>query len=205
MRHTMPLAFTLALAGLSASLPAGAASSDRQRPMNIESEGGGEVNKQTNRVEFSGNVVLTQGTLQLRAKRMEVLTRADGSHHAIAAGAPGEPVRFEQASDKPGERIAGSAERVEYDGRDETARFMGSATVRRFVGPQVADEMTGAQITYNSRAETLTLAPGQTSPQEGGRVRVTMMPRATLSPVEVEASGVKLQTTPALAPKPPSR
>ena len=119
--------------GLALALPGSvmAAAGDRTRPVNIESDGGGVYNQRTGRTELSGRVVLTQGTLQMRSRRMEAQQRDDGSTFALAQGDPTEPVRFEQARDLPGERVTGQAERIEYDSRAETVRFVGGATVRR--------------------------------------------------------------------------
>ncbi len=195
------------LAVLVASQPAAhAAQGDRTRPLAIENDGGGVFNAQTRRTEFSGKVLLTQGTLQMRATRLEAQQRDDSSVFVLAQGTPIEPVRFEQARDVPGERIAGQAERIEYDSAAETVRFVGGATVRRLRNGQVADEVTGAVIVYSSRAETFAVEGGQTAPQPGGRVRVIMMPReAANAPAAPAASGVPLQSTPALSPPPGQR
>lgn len=195
-----------ALAALLLSLPlcAQAAQGDRLRPITLDSQAGGEINLQTRRVEYRGNVLLTQGTLQLRAERIEVQERADQSVLAIAHGMPSQPVRFEQARDVPGERITGQAERVEFDNGAETVRFAGGATVRRMRNGQVADEVSGAVIVYNSRSETFAVEGGQTAPQPGGRVRVILMPRANAgapSAPEPAASAVPLRTSPALPPR----
>ena len=200
----MPMPWTLnsraVLLALALCAPAAqAAQGDRTRPLAIENDGGGVFNAQTRRTEFSGKVLLTQGSLQMRANRLEAQQREDSSVFVLAQGSPGEPVRFEQARDVPGERIAGQAERIEYDSAAETVRFVGGATVRRLRNGQVADEVTGAVIVYSSRAETFAVEGGQTAPQPGGRVRVIMMPRdAAAAPTP--ASGVPLKTTPALTP-----
>jgi lipopolysaccharide export system protein LptA len=194
--------------GLALALPGSvmAAAGDRTRPVNIESDGGGVYNQRTGRTELSGRVVLTQGTLQMRSRRMEAQQRDDGSTFALAQGDPTEPVRFEQARDLPGERVTGQAERIEYDSRAETVRFVGGATVRRMKDGQVADEVTGAAIVYSSRSETFSVEGGQTAPQANGRVRIILMPREAASAAASTPAGpaVPLQTTPALSPKPPT-
>lgn len=180
-----------------------AAKDDRNKPLVIESDQGGTLNQQTGRTEWLGPVLLVQGSLQLRAARLEAERRSDDSHFAVAGGKPNEPVRFSQALNTPGETLEGSAERIEYDTRAETVRFAGGAVVRRLKGSQVLDELTGATIVYNSRSEILSVEPGQTSLQPQGKVRVVMMPRAASAPVEAPAapaSSVPLQTTPALPP-----
>ncbi len=186
-----------------------AATGDRTRPVNIESDGGGVYNQRTGRTELSGRVVLTQGTLQMRSRRMEAQQRDDGSTFALAQGDPTEPVRFEQARDLPGERINGQAERIEYDSRDETVRFIGAATVRSTRNGQVTDEINGAVIIYSSRNGTVRVEPGATASQANGRVRFMLMPRdaaASAAGASAAASSpaVPLQALPALSPKPPT-
>lgn len=193
-----PLVLGLALMACGAA-GVQAAQGDRTRPLAIENDGGGVFNAQTRRTEFSGKVLLTQGTLQMRANRLEAQQRDDSSVFVLAQGSPTEPVRFEQARDVPGERIAGQAERIEYDSAAETVRFVGGATVRRLRNGQVADEVTGAVIVYSSRAETFAVEGGLTAPQPGGRVRVIMMPRDAAG-APAAASSVPLQGTPALTP-----
>ncbi|MFO1250224.1 MAG: lipopolysaccharide transport periplasmic protein LptA [Inhella sp.] len=195
----------LPLLALALALPlAQAAKDDRTKPLIIESDQGGTINQQTGRTEWTGPVLLVQGSLQVRASRLEAERRADDSHFAVAAGKPSEPVRFSQALNTPGETLEGSAERIEYDTRAETVRFAGGALVRRMKGNQVLDELTGATIVYNSRSEILSVEPGQTSPQPQGKVRVVMMPRpapaASAPAPAAPASSVPLQTTPALPP-----
>lgn len=196
MKRALPV-LMLALA-----LPlAQAAKDDRNKPLIIESDKGGTVNQQTGRTEWNGPVLLVQGSLQLRAARLEAERRSDDSHMAVAGGTPNEPVRFSQALNTPGETLEGSAERIEYDTRAETVRFVGGALVRRLKGRQLLDELTGAAIVYNSRTEILSVEPGQTSLQPQGKVRVVMMPRnASASEPAAAASGVPLQTAPALPP-----
>ena len=182
-----------------------AAKDDRTKPLAIESERGGTVNQQSGRVEWEGPVLLVQGSLQLRAGRLEVERRSDDTVFALAAGKPTEPVRFAQTLNAPGESLEGSAERIEYDNRAETVRFAGGAVVRRMKGALVLDELIGATIVYNSRTEILSVEPGQTSAQPQGKVRMVILPRAAAASAPeaaTPASGVPLQTTPALLPPP---
>jgi len=193
----------LALLGLGMACSAQAAKDDRNKPLVIESAHDGTLNQQTGRMEWNGPVLLVQGSLQLRSSRLVAERRSDGSHFAVAGGKPNEPVQFRQALDQPGEVLEGQAERIEYDTQAETVRFAGGALVRRMKGNSLVDELTGAAIIYNSRTEILSVEPGQTSLQPQGKVRMVLMPRAASAPPEAPASpasGVPLQTTPALPP-----
>lgn len=194
----------LALALLAA--PALAAKSDRDKPINIVSERGGIVDVVKQRTEFNGDVVLSKGTMVLRAERLDVRETADGYYMAYASGAAGKPVTFRQARDVPGEFIEGSAEQLEYDSRADTVRFIGNAVVRRMRGAAVSDEVNGAVINYDNRSEVFSVEGGQNSPHPTGKVRVVMMPRAASAPEPAASAPAPLQLQPStqLQPRKPS-
>ena len=94
-------------------------------------------------VVFNGNVVVTKGTMVIRAARIEVRETPDGYHTAVAIGSPAQPATFRQKRDGVDEYIEGEAERLEYDGKADIIRFVNSASVRRLRGARPADEITG--------------------------------------------------------------
>lgn len=173
---------------------------DQFKPLNIASEKGGSIDMARQRTEFSGNVVLSKGSLILRAERIDLRETGDGYYQAYANGQTGKQVSFRQARDVPGEAIEGFADQVEYDTRSDTVRFIGNAVVHRLIGAAVADEVTGAVIVFDNRSEIFTLDGGQNSPHPSGRVRVVMMPRgaASAAPPDSPASGVSLQPSTSL-------
>ncbi|MFG6468074.1 lipopolysaccharide transport periplasmic protein LptA [Roseateles sp. BYS87W] len=174
-RHLISFVPVLALA---LALPAAQAEkADRLKPFIFTQEKLGRVDAVNQRTELLGNVVITKGSLLLKAEKVDMQETREGYHQAFATGAPGQPVSFRQARDVPGESIEGVANQLEYDTRTETVRFIGNATVRRLRGAAVAEEVTGAVIVYDSRTEVFTLEGGSTSPNPNGRTRIVMMPR----------------------------
>jgi lipopolysaccharide export system protein LptA len=174
MPQRLPLLIALALA----AGPALAEKADRNKPMVFTAEKQGRLDGVNQRTELQGNVIITQGSLVLRAEKVDVRETRDGYVQAYASGTTGQPVSFHQGRDTPGEAISGVADQLEYDTRTETVRFIGNATVRRTRGTAVADEVTGAVIVYDSRTEVFTLEGGSASPNPNGRTRIVMMPRA---------------------------
>jgi lipopolysaccharide export system protein LptA len=199
------IALSLALLGMA---PAWAEKADRLKPLNIVSERQGSIDLVNQRTEFIGDVVLTKGTLLLRAEKVDVRETSDGYYQAYASGQPGKQVSFRQASDTPGESIQGAADQLEYDTRADTVRFIGNAVVRHMRGSGVANEVTGAVIVFDNRSEVFTLEAGQASPYPNGRVRVVMMPRPEASPAAsapaTAASGIPLRPSTTLQPRKPS-
>ena len=165
----------LLLAALTATA-ALAEKGDRQKPMVFTSDKQGVIDGVNQRTELQGNVIITQGSLILRAEKVDVRETRDGYVQAYANGATGRPVSFRQSLDKPGEVIDGVADQLEYDTRTENVRFIGNARVRSTKGAAV-DEVTGAVIVYNSRTEVFTFEGGSNSPNPNGRNRIVMMPR----------------------------
>lgn len=204
-----PLPLRLTLTAL-ALLAAGwapwslAAKADRDKPVIVDYDRGGlDLVKQ--RTELGGNVVLSKGSMVMRAEHMDVRETSDGYYQAYASGTAAKQVTFRQARDVPGEFIEGSADQVEYDTRSDTMRFIGNAVMRRVRGTSVADEVTGAVINYDNRSEVFSIEGGQSSPHPAGRGRVVLMPRAASAPEPAaSAPGVTLQPSLTLQPRKPS-
>jgi lipopolysaccharide export system protein LptA len=190
----------LLLLPLLAMAPALAEKADRNKPFVVTAERQGVIDGVVQRTELSGNVVLSKGSLLLRAEKVDLRETREGFHQAFATGAAGKPVSFHQNRDTPGEAIDGIADQLEYDTRTETVRFVGNATVRRMRGAAVADEVTGAVIVYNNRTEVVTLEGGSASPNPNGRVRIVLMPRNPGADAAASAPALPLQPSSQLNP-----
>ena len=163
--------WALALALTVVTPPAHAERADRDKPVNIESDRMNADDAQKTAV-FEGRVVLTQGTLLIRADRLTVRQDSEGFQSAIALG---KPVRFRQKREGLDEYIDGEAERIEYDGRADRVQLFNSARVSRDSG----DDVRGSYISYDSKTEHFSVQSAKdASPQSrDGRVRAMIMPR----------------------------
>lgn len=199
------LSAALALALLAAGgMPewAQAEKADRDKALNIVSEKGGVYDAVKQHTEFNGDVILSKGSMLLRAETLSLRETRDGYILASAVGKAGQPVSFRQARDVPGESIEGIAGQLEYDSRSDTVRFIGAATVRQMRGTTVLREVSGALLVYENRSERLSIEGGQASPNPRGSVRMTIMPRSATEP-SAPASAVPLQAVPPV-PRNPS-
>jgi lipopolysaccharide export system protein LptA len=203
------LALAVALLGALFALPAQAEKADRFKPLNVEADQPGKIDLQNQFVVFNGNVVVSKGTMLIRAARIEVRETPGGYHTAVATGAPGKPATFRQKRDGVDEYIVGEAERLEYDGKTDTIRFVTNASVRRLRGATVADEIAGNVVTYDSTTEVFSVsggaAPTPTNPS--GRVRAVLTPREGSEAAAEAASAASaptptLRLSPALGAKP---
>lgn len=174
----LSLAALLLAVGGSLAFPAAAERADRNKPMVIEADKPGTVDLLRQLVVFNGNVVISQGTMLIRADRVELRELPDGFRAATAFGAPGRPASFRQKRDGVDETLEGSAERIEFDGRASTLRLVGNGSVRRLRGTTVADEITGAVIVWDDASELFSVEGGAaTAANPGGRVRAVLSPR----------------------------
>lgn len=168
------LATLLLLAG-----SAHAAKADSEQPTNIEADQ--MVYDDVKQINtFTGNVVLTRGSLVMRAHRLVVSQDPQGYQHATLQAASGGLATFRQKRDSgPNDWIEGEAERIEYDGRAETVKLFTRARMRRLEGTRPTDEVQGASITYDSRAEFFTVnnTPAGDSKTGAGRIRAVIQPR----------------------------
>ena len=159
--------------------PAAAEKADRTKPMVIEADRPGTVDMQRQLIVFNGNVVITQGTMVLRADRIELRELPDGHRAASAIGAPGKPATWRQRRDGVDEIVEGAAERIEFDGRADTLRLLGASRLRRLRDGAVADEVSGAAIVWDNASEVFRVEGGAATPANpSGRVRIVLSPRA---------------------------
>lgn len=168
------LALVLALA-MTAAL---AERADRSKVMTLESDQPCVLDLIKRSSVCSGNVVFSQGTLTLRAQRLELREASAGHQVAQALGSAEQPARYRQKRDGVNEQVEGQAQRIDYDSRTGTLRFEGQAVVRRLRDSVLADEIHGAAIVWDSVAEQFNVKGGAvTAENPGGRVRAVISPR----------------------------
>jgi lipopolysaccharide export system protein LptA len=178
MTRLLPAA---ALASLAAwPLLAPAETADRDKPTQIESNSmsADDVRRMT---IFEGDVVVTRGTLTIRAQRIVVRQDAEGWQYASASG---NPVKLRQRQDaKPpaeGVWMEGEALRIEIDDRNGKIEMFEQARVKRG-----GDEVAGSYIFVDQRSDFFTVrsdggaaAPaGAAKPAGEGRVRAVLQPK----------------------------
>lgn len=187
----------LTAAALLTVFAAGAAAerADRSRPLTLESDAPCTVNLIKQVSVCSGNVVVTQGTMQLRAGRLEMRQTPDGYQIVSAEGSAATPATYRQKRDGVDQTVEGQAQRIVYDGKADTLRLEGDAVVRLLGGARTLDEIHGRTIVWDAQAEQLSAeggASGEANP--GGRVRVVIAPReaasaASATPVPAPRTG----------------
>jgi lipopolysaccharide export system protein LptA len=169
----------LALAGAAcwAAPWAHAERADRNKPMVIEADGQARMDYQQQVLVYSGNVVISQGTMLVRAERVELRETPDGYRTAVAVGTAAKPASWRQRRDGLDETVEGTAAQIDFDGRANTLRLRGNSAVRRVRAGSVVDEVTGAIIIWDNNKELFTVEGGAPTPgNPSGRIRNVFTP-----------------------------
>jgi len=162
---------------LSAACVAWAEKADRDKPTQIEANRlSADDTRRMN--TFEGNVVLTKGTIVVRAERIVVHQDAEGYQSSTATG---NPVRFRQRQDpkegRDGAWVDGEALRIEIDDRNSKIELFENARVNRD-----GDEVAGNYILVDQRSDFFSVSAGKGS--SGGRVRAVIQPK--INPADAE-------------------
>jgi lipopolysaccharide export system protein LptA len=162
--------FSLFLVGLAASLHALAEAADRNQPIELEADTV-TVNDAKKISTYSGNVILTQGSLVIHAEKLIVREDEQGFQHSTSTG---NPSTFKQKREGKNEYMEGSAQRIEYDGRMDKVQLYTRASVKRG-----EDVVHGDYISYDANAEYAEVIGGPKSESNpgSGRVKAIIQPK----------------------------
>jgi len=128
---------------------------------------------------LTGNVELTKGTMLIRADRVEVKQNPDGTQTATATGGQGGRSYFKQKREGADEVIEGEAEKIVYEGRDDTVTFTARAEMRRLTAGSKTDEVNGQAIRYDNKTSVYqVMGAAGDGGKPAGRVKGVITPRA---------------------------
>ncbi len=171
----MKLLFIIGLF-LVCSFNAVAERADRDKPIHLEADRATveDINrKDSTRVSvFTGNVILTQGTLRISADKVIMKEDINGFRYATAIG---NLVTFRQKRDGVDEYIEGWSKRVEYDSKTDEIELFRQARLKRG-----EDEVNGDYISYNMNSEFFQVIGSNERGVETGdnnRVRIIIQPK----------------------------
>lgn len=122
--NKLSLKVVIASALLAASLPALAVTGDTEQPIHIESDTQ-SLDMQGNVVTFTGNVVVTRGTIKINADKV-VVTRPGGEQGKEIIDGYGNPATFYQMQDN-GKPVKGHASHMHYELAKDLVILTGNA------------------------------------------------------------------------------
>ena len=153
-------------------MSASAEKADREKPINLEADAV-TVNDAKKTSIYTGNVILTQGTLVIRGDKLIVREDNNGFQHSTSYG---NPTTFRQKREGKNEYIEGSGQRIEYDAHMDKVQLFTKAWVKRG-----DDIVYGDYISYDANSEYAeaigggTKAASENTPK--GRVRAVIQPK----------------------------
>ena len=178
-----------------ASGPALALDTDRDQPIEVTADrfNGDEV-KQT--AVYSGNVIVTQGSMRLTGSRLELSVTPKGYRRVAVTG---KPAHFKQQRDRKkahvDEWVHADANSIVYDEETDTVTLQGKAALNRTENGISKDMTSGESIVYDMRN-----ARSQVQGAKGQRVTTIIAPRKSTEKNEPRAgtslsSSTKLSTS----------
>jgi len=199
-RHLTAWLAALACALPCALLPgvAHAERADKDKPLNVEADNlSYDDLKQVN--IFTGHVILTKGTIIIKADRVEVHQDPEGYQYATGTSEGSPLAYFRQKRDTPNEYVQGNALRIDYDGKNDVTTLTGRALVQKLQGLSlVVDEVHGTVIRYDGTSDFYTATSGADAVAPGnptGRVHAILIPQSAAS-AAIAGSGVPLYASP---------
>ncbi|MGP1716956.1 MAG: lipopolysaccharide transport periplasmic protein LptA [Methylophilus sp.] len=157
--------------------------SDREQPIELEADTV-SVNDAKKISTYTGNVILNQGTLQIKADKMIVREDQDGFQHSTCIGSPSTPTTFKQKRTGKNEWMQGSGQRIEYNGRMDKVQLYTNAWVKRG-----EDIVTGDYISYDANAEYAEVIGGTKANPNGtanSRVKAIIQPKSKTTPPVID-------------------
>jgi lipopolysaccharide export system protein LptA len=152
----------LPLLALILSSPSFAEKADREKPMNIVADHC-LAEQKTQQTVCTGNVIVTQGTMVMRADKVTMRQDAEGKQFAKGEG---RPVRFKQKLDS-GEMLDAESLSFDYDEVKGEMVLIDKAWVKKG-----QDIVMGDTINYNLNTEFY-----QAQSKPGNRVNITINPK----------------------------
>ena len=168
-----------------------ALSTDIEQPIEIEADAG-EFDESAGRTVYTGNVIVTQGTLRMTGDRL--IANFDDNRVIIDAYLTGTPATFHQTPDGGKQDIDAVGKKIEYHPRRNLIFVIEQARLTQ--GERVFE---GYRINYDTKRSIITgtgTKPGATQAGapagKSGRVKVVIPPKkrtgppATVSPAVPE-------------------
>lgn len=154
------------------AITAHAEQADKEKPIDLEADS--VIVDDAKKIStYSGNVILTQGTLTIKGDKLIVREDKDGFQQSTSYG---NPTTFRQKVEGKNEYIQGSGQRIEYDARMDKVKLFTKAWVKRG-----EDIVHGDYIMYDASAEFAEVIGGGTQAATPatptGRVRAVIQPK----------------------------
>lgn len=157
---------------------------DRDKPIQLEAQRVTVDDAKKVHV-LEGDVVLTKGTLVLRADKVVVTEDRYGFQKGTAYGGKDGLAHFRQKREGKDEYVEGEAERIEYNTSNDVAELFHRAWLK-----SGDDQVKGDYIWYDSISEKYLVTAGEKPDAKGSpaRVRAVIQPKSKTAETPDEAA-----------------
>ena len=138
---------------------------DSQQPITIEADKA-KVDEKKGISTYTGNVLLRQGSIQIKSDELKVISKDGGLDKLVATG---KPVIYLQSGDAEKGDIVGEAYQMEYFALEGKLILLENAKLSQ--GPNM---FSGNRIAYDTQKEIVSAAVSEQGTQ---RVQVTIQPK----------------------------
>lgn len=170
---------------------------DRDKPLNAQADAlKYDDLKQTS--VFTGNVIITKGTIAMRGGRVDVRQDPQGFQFATITSNGNIQAYFKQKRENGvDEWIEGVADTIEYDGKADKVKLIKNANLKRLKGASLNDEIVGGLVVYDNTTDVYTVDGGAGQGGSGGRVSAILSPKSTtiVAPAAAASQGNLRQST----------
>lgn len=151
-----------------------ALTTDQDQPIEIEADTA-ELDDQKGVTTYTGNVIVTQGSIRMTGDKMTVYYTKDNDLDTVIM--EGRPATYRQLPDKSEDYDEAEALRMEYYGLKNLIVLINNAVVKqkdvRFSGSRIEYDTEHSQIRARGQAES----GAEKSSGSGGRVKITIKPK----------------------------
>lgn len=147
---------------------AGALPEDRDKPIQLEADRG-QWDQRAGTSSYEGNVVIIQGTLNVKADTATVYMKDDRFQRIDAAGKP-VVIRYKPSAEK--EELHATSLNAQYDAIKEIIILTNNAKVT-----QAGDTFTGDYIEYELKTDMV-----RAKSDKGNRIQIILQPRSERTP-----------------------
>lgn len=155
--------FGLSLAHYAHSLP-----SDSDQELTLEAVSA-EFDEARGMTTYSGQVVMQQGSMIIRADKLVIFGKLDSASKVIATG---KPAKFQQTAKVDAQPVKASANKLEYEVNKETLVLVGNAAL-----DQEGSSLKSNQIEYDVKKALVKAGSKPNDTSGDGRVRMVIPPK----------------------------
>ena len=175
--HFSHITLLVCMIGCAPFMKAMASSEDIQQPITIESDKA-VLDEKKQISTYSGNVILKQGGIEVKADTITVYTKEGQLQRVVAEG---DPVHYQQQ--QKDDDIRATSETMEYEAETKRVLLLGGAELW-----QGDNHFSGARIQYDPSQEKV-IATGDSASSESDVQRVKII----LQPQSAEKQNLKQQ------------